>query len=185
MDSYTVNKIAGAVFWSLLVIVGTKVLIEELSIPKHPEKPGYEIVLPDEKKAGQGDAKTQNASTATTTVSLGDMLSAGDAKRGAKVAKKCAGCHTFDKGGAKRVGPNLWGIVGHKIAGTEGFSYSPAMKKKDGNWTFAELKCFLENPKKCVPGTKMSYRGVRKPAQLADLLVYLNAQSDSPVELPK
>ena len=182
MFSYTSNKIAGAVFWSLLVIVGTKVLIEEVSIPKHPEKPGYEIILPDEKSGGHGGAKTPDAGKAT--LSLGEMLRAGDVERGKKVAKKCAGCHTFEQGGAKRTGPNIWGIVNRAIAGNDGFRYSPALKKKGGNWTFAELQCFLENPKKCVPGTKMSFRGVRKSGQLADLLVYLNNQSASPAALP-
>ncbi len=182
MDSYTINKIAGAVLWSLLVIVGTKVLIEELSVPKHPEKPGYEIVLPDEKSSVTSVAKKPGDGEGVQT--LGAMLKAGDAVRGKKVAKKCAGCHTFDNGGANRIGPNIWGIVNQKIAGVSGFKYSTALKNKDGTWTFAELKCFLENPKKCIPGTKMSFRGVRKPGQLADLLVYLNKQSNSPAALP-
>jgi len=187
MSSYNLNKIAGAVLWSALVIVGSKVLIEEISIPKHPEKPGYVVDIPGAKPADKGHEKqagTEKPAAAVEEVSLGSLLRSGDAGRGAKVAKRCAGCHTFNKGGALRSGPNLFGIVDRDIAGVGGFNYSPALKGKGGKWTFSDLKCFLENPKACVPGTKMSFRGLKKPGQLADLIVYLNGQSDSPAGLP-
>jgi len=198
MTSYNINKLAGAILWSALVIVGSKVLIEEISIPKHPEKPGYVVEIPGAKpadkghgeqastaKPGAGGSATAKPDAATEKVTLGSLLRSGDAGRGAKVAKRCAGCHTFNKGGALRSGPNLFGIVDRAIAGVGGFNYSPALKGKGGKWTFADLKCFLENPKACVPGTKMSFRGLKKPGQLADLIVYLNGQSDSPAGLPK
>ena len=187
MNSFTFNKIAGAVLWSALVIVGSKVLIEELSIPKHPEKPGYVVEIPGEKVAAKpaatpaaGAKPAANAQVA----SLGAMLKTGDVARGAKVAKRCAGCHTFVKGGKQRSGPNLFGTVNRAVASVAGFNYSPALKGKGGKWTFADLKCFFENPKACVPGTKMSFRGLKKPGQVADLLVYLNSMSDAPAKLP-
>ena len=180
MNSYNVNKIAGAVLWSALVIVGSKVLIEEISIPKHPEKPGYVVEIPGEKLAAkpadtghgnQAEASKPEASKPIETAAVADEP--GNAAKGAKVAKKCGGCHTFKKGGATRVGPNLWGIVNRKVASMDGARYSDALKAKGGNWTLAELECFIASPKKCVPKTSMSFRGIRKPGKLADLLAYL------------
>ena len=96
-----------------------------------------------------------------------------DVGRGETSAKKCAACHTFDKGEPNRVGPNLWGVVGRPKASEAGFNYSAAMKAQKGNWTLDELDDYLANPKAMVPGTNMSFAGIprgkraRRPDRLS------------------
>ncbi|HEX3651918.1 MAG TPA: cytochrome c family protein, partial [Rhizomicrobium sp.] len=94
-------------------------------------------------------------------------------------------CHTFDKGGQNRVGPNLWGVVGRERASEQGFNYTAAMKSHPGKWTFEELDKFLTNPRQDIPGTAMTFAGIQRDNQRADVIAYLRTLSDNPVPLPK
>jgi cytochrome c len=111
------------------------------------------------------------------------LLASADPKRGESVAKVCQTCHTFEKGGPNKVGPNLWGIVGRPKV-EPGFNYSAAMKAKGGDWTIPELNDFLANPRGYIPGTAMSFAGLPRPQQRADVIDYLNTLSDNPKPLP-
>lgn len=111
-------------------------------------------------------------------------MAGADPKAGKKVAGKCVSCHTLNKGGANRVGPNLYGIAGRKPGSHPGFSYSSGMKGKGGTWTLEGLYGFLKDPSKTVPGTKMTYR-LGKWQQRRDLIAYLASLGDKPVPLPK
>lgn len=105
-----------------------------------------------------------------------DLIASADVAEGEKKAKVCAACHTFDNGGAARVGPNLFGVVGGKHAHMAGFAYSDAMKAKAGDaWTRDALNEFLWNPKKAIPGTKMVFAGMKKPEDRAALVKYLES----------
>lgn len=121
------------------------------------------------------------------SVSIGEMLASGNADKGAKVAKKCLACHSFDKGGKNKVGPNLYGIVGKNVGVTKGFKYSKAMKNyagKNKNWEYANLVTFLKKPKKAVPKTKMAFAGLKKDKDLSNLIAYLRTNAETPVPLP-
>lgn len=111
-----------------------------------------------------------------TAEPIDELLAAADPAQGAKVSKMCAACHTFEKGGANRVGPNLSGIVGATKAASPGFAYSDALKARGGTWTVSELNEFLWNPKKTVPGTKMAFAGLKKPEDRAAVVKWLQSQ---------
>jgi cytochrome c len=112
-------------------------------------------------------------------------LASADLKRGENSAKKCQACHTFGKGEPNRVGPNLWGIVDRPKASEAGFNYSDAMKSQKGKWTPEDLDVYLTNPQKVVPGTKMTFAGLPRGKERADVIAFLNTKSDSPAPLPK
>ncbi|CAD2219463.1 Cytochrome c, putative [Angomonas deanei] len=104
-----------------------------------------------------------------------EPLPEGDATRGEKIFKgRAAQCHTATKGGANGVGPNLFGIHNRKSGSVEGYTYSKANQDSGVVWTDDVLDVYLENPKKFMPGTKMSFAGLKKPQERADLIAYLN-----------
>ena len=112
------------------------------------------------------------------------LLAGADIEKGAKVSKACAACHSFDKGGAAKTGPNLWGILGRDVASAEGFKYSKGLEAIEGSWDYDKLNAFLTKPKKFVKDTKMNYAGLKKPEQRAQIIAWLRTLSDSPVPLP-
>ena len=113
---------------------------------------------------------------------LEERLAAADADRGKKVFRKCAACHTADKGGRKKIGPNLWGIVGAPVGAGEGFRYSKAMKAFGGRWTPERLDAYLTKPRALVKGGSMSFAGLKRDRDRADVIAFLNAMSDSPAD---
>lgn len=162
-----------------------------------PPLPKPEEIKPaEEKKATEKKAEApkaaepakpaapQEAKKPEAAQPLGAILATGDAERGAKLAKtRCAACHTFDKGGANKVGPNLHGIVGRARASHEGYSYSSAMKAKGGSWTYDDLFVYLEKPSALVKGTKMTFN-LPKPQERADIIAYLRTITENPPPLP-
>lgn len=115
---------------------------------------------------------------------IGPLLASASVEGGETIFKKCKACHTVENGGANKIGPNLWNIVGTEQAAKDGFAYSDALAEKSGAWTYDALNAFLTKPKDYAPGTKMSFAGLRKATDRAAIIAYLRAQSDAPVPLP-
>lgn len=111
------------------------------------------------------------------------FLATADAAKGESLARACAACHTFEKGGAEGIGPNLWNVVNRDVASTS-FAYSEAMAAHDGSWTFEELNHFLYKPKSHIEGTKMNFIGLKNPEKRANVIAYLRSLSDNPAALP-
>ncbi|MDJ0930327.1 cytochrome c family protein [Breoghania sp.] len=184
MDSFELNKIAGAVLLSLLVIMALGVTSDIIFDSHKPEVPGYPIAVASADGAGEGAQPAEEEEQ----LSLAQMLAKADAGKGEKVAKKCVACHTFEEGGANKVGPNLWGVVGRVPAGHEGFKYSSAMiafAEEHPEWTFEQIGEFVTKPKDHIPGTAMSFAGLSKADDRADLIVYLHTLDENPKPLPE
>jgi cytochrome c len=133
---------------------------------------------------GSDQTGAQPAAAGQGEGGLGALLAAADPAAGEKDAKKCAVCHNFDQGGAAKLGPPLWGVLGRDIASVDGFKYSDALASKDGAWDYDKLDAFLTNPREWAPGTKMAFAGVKKPAERADIISFLRSLSDNPEPLP-
>ena len=170
MDSFELNKIAGAVLAALLVWFGTKMVADGVYSHHAPEKPGYVVAVA---KISDAQATGGKEKAGEQEIPIAKLLQTANADAGKKELKKCVACHSFDKGGKNKVGPKLWGVYEREIAGVDGFSYSKAMKAKGGKWTAEELSCFLKNPKKCIKGTKMVFKGYKNAQKRADLIKYL------------
>lgn len=104
------------------------------------------------------------------------LIATADIAKGEKLSKACAACHSFDKGGPHKVGPNLYGVVGAPMGGKGGFSYSTGLAGYGQNWGYDELNHFLWKPKKLISGTKMNYAGLKKPADRAAMIAWLKTQ---------
>ncbi|EJF91281.1 c-type cytochrome [Bartonella tamiae] len=122
----------------------------------------------------------------TTEIALSTRLKKGDIKKGAQLFGQCGTCHSGAKDGSNRVGPPLWDIVNRPFAFIQNFSYSRAMRDNaDKHWNFATLDTYLRAPRKMIPGTIMTFPGIKNDQDRADLLLYLRMLSDSPVDLPQ
>ncbi len=178
-DALLLNKVAGGVLAAGLIAMGLGTLSHALYNPETLEQNAYTIA-----EGGETTASAAPAAVEEVVVVIADMLGTADIAKGAKLTKKCASCHTFDDGGADKLGPNLYNIIGDTIGGQSSYSYSSAMAAKGGNWGFEELSQFLTKPKDYVSGTKMQFAGLKKPADRANLIAYLRTLSANPVPLP-
>lgn len=179
MDAFEFNKFAAAILLALLVIFGGKTMSNIVFKAHKPEKPGYEIEVADAPDHGADKA------AGAPQVPFANLLAKASAEKGKGVAKKCAACHTFNKGGANKIGPNLYGTLGRALGSAGGFAYSGALKAKGGTWDYEALNQFLASPKAYIKGTKMAFAGVKKDDQRADLILYMREQGDNKPPLPE
>lgn len=180
MDSFEINKIAGAVLGTLLFAMAVGVLSDAIFANHPPEEPGYAIAIPD------AEHPEGSAPAAPAAVPLPVLLADASVSAGESGVRPCQACHTFDKGGAAKVGPNLYGVVGAKVLNHPDFNYSSGMKEwgADKTWTFENLDHFIKDPRGTVKGTAMSFAGIKNDKKRADVIVYLRSLSDDPVPLP-
>ena len=180
MDSFELNKIIGAVLGTLLFVMGVGFVAEAIYHPIEGRGPGYALPEPEVAEGGE-------AAPAEAEVPLGVLLAAADPAKGATAVKKCAGCHNFGEGEGNKQGPALYDVVGRPEGGHEGFAYSEGMLAHNAagdTWTYENLNAFLTKPSAYVPGTKMSFAGVRTAEERADILAYLQTLSATPVPFP-
>jgi len=182
MDSFELNKIAGGVLSALLFMFGVPELYA--MVKGHGSQAtnmGFTLPMPKDTGAKGGGAP---AADAFSYAKVAAALPAASADSGKESFKACAQCHTVEKGGANKLGPNLYGIVDRDIGKFAGFTYSPAVAEKGGKWTWEHLTEYLHDPRGYIPGNRMSYAGVKDVAEMADLLAYLRTVGDAPAALP-
>ena len=179
MDSFEVNKIIAAVLLVALLVIGIGKIADVVFFVEKPEKSGYKVELPDLENSSQSvkAAKVEE-------IDISALLALGTIEHGEKVFKKCTACHVVNKGGANKIGPVLYGVLGRKVAAISDYKYSKAMASYDKNWTFEEMNGYLRKPQSYIKGTKMAFAGLRKEKDRASVILYLNQNSDNPLPLP-
>lgn len=176
------NKIFAAILFAGIVAYLAWFVSDELIHPHVPEKAVIEIDTSALEAANAG-----GAAAPTGPEPILAMLEGADAAKGEALAKACLACHGFEKGGPNKVGPNLYGIVNNAKAHKADFAYSDTIKEmaaKGDHWTYQNLNAFLYKPSGYAPGTKMSFPGLKKAQDRANVIAYLRTVADAPAAMP-
>lgn len=166
MDNRT-NIVFMMTLGAAIVALGGSIVSGEVFGGERPEKMGYVV---------EGVEALAGSEAVAAPVAIATLLPTADVAKGAQVFAKCASCHSVDNGGANGIGPNLWGTLGEEIGhGKAGYSFSDALAGKGGKWDFENMNAWLASPKAFAPGTKMSFAGLSKPEDRANVIAYLNS----------
>jgi len=183
MGSLFFNKLAAALLAIALVVLGLTTLGDSLFHVEQPEEYGYPVDLAALEGAhGGGEEEVEGP------VDFGLLLASADISAGERVARRCASCHTFDSGMADGTGPHLYGVLGRAVAAVDGFNYSGAMQEyatTTPDWHYENLYNFLENPRRYIPGTAMSFAGLRDQEDRINLIAYIHEQGSSDMPFPE
>ena len=181
METMKTTMYAGAFLAVAVLAMTMSIISDALFHAEVPETFGYEIA------EAEGSAPAEAGGEKEAIASIAPLLASADAAAGETVFKKCAACHNAVDGGANKVGPNLWGILGALPGAHADFKYSSSMVaygETGEPWGFESLNKFLLKPKDYIKGTSMGFAGLSKEADRANLLAYLNQQTGSPLALP-
>ena len=174
------NKIIVSIALAVILVLGINKITDVIFYVEKPEKSAYQVA----------SIATDDNSTTTeiNSVSSGSgdimaMFASTSAAEGAKVFKKCAACHSINEGGSNKIGPALWGVLGRSVGSVPDYKYSKAMAAYGKNWSFEEMNGFLIKPKDWIKGTKMSFAGLKKAEDRAAVILYMNDNTTSPLQL--
>ena len=174
------NKIIVSIALAVILVLGINKITDVIFYVEKPEKSAYQVA----------SIATDDNSTTTeiNSVSSGSgdimaMFASTSAAEGAKVFKKCAACHSINEGGSNKIGPALWGVLGRSVGSVPDYKYSKAMAAYGKNWSFEEMNGFLIKPKDWIKGTKMSFAGLKKAEDRAAVILYMNENTNSPLQL--
>ena len=176
MDSFEINKIVAAVLVVFLVVFGIGKVSD---IIFHVEKPNVSAY-----KVEFAEVDASKTSSTVQTVDIAALLALGTVEHGKKVFKKCSACHSIKKGGRNNIGPALYSVLGRNMGALENYKYSKALIAFGKDWTFEEMNNFLIKPTSYIKGTKMAFAGLKKEKDRASVILYMNENSDSPLDLP-
>ena len=179
MDSFELNKVIAAILMVALLVIGLGKIADSVFHVKQPKNLGYQVEIESELASSvSGVAET------VEKIDIMAIMAQGDIASGEKIFKKCAACHSINKGGKNKIGPALYNVVGRTVGSVDDYKYSKTLASYGKEWTFEELNGFLTKPSSYLKGTKMSYAGLRKEKDRASVIKYLNQNSDSPKLLP-
>ena len=173
------NKIAVSIILALILIVGINKLSDALYYVKKPEKSAYQV----ESVVADTSSTVEKDSAGLASANIIALFASTNATEGEKVFKKCTACHSISQGGANKIGPALWGVLGRKAGTVSDYKYSKAMAAHAKPWSFEEMNSFLIKPKDWVKGTKMSFVGLKNAKDRAAVILYMNENTDNPLPL--
>jgi len=179
MDSFELNKIIAAILMVALLVIGLGKIADSVFHVEKPKNPGYQVEV-----ESQLTSNSSQTVEVEEKVDIATIMSLGDAESGEIIFKKCAACHSINKGGKNKIGPALYNVVGRAVGSVDDYKYSKTLASYGKDWTLEELNGYLQKPASYLKGTKMSFAGLRKEKDRASVIKYLNQNSDSPKPLP-
>jgi len=174
------NKIIVSVVLAIILVLGINKIADSIFYVEKPEKSAYQVANVTQASDTTSSEISSENSASGNIMALFASVSASD---GEKIFKKCAACHSITKGGANKIGPALWGVIGRKAGSISDYKYSKAMSAYGKSWSFEEMNGFLTKPKEWVKGTKMAFAGLKNENERASIILYMNSNSDSPLQI--
>ena len=174
------NKIIVSIIFAIILVIGINKIANVIYYVEKPEKSAYQV---DSVTTAASSSSAETSSDNSESGNIMALFASVSASEGEKVFKKCAACHSIAQGGGNKIGPALWGVLGRKAGSISGYKYSKAMVAYGKPWSFEEMDRFLTKPKEWVKGTKMSFAGLKNPKERAAIILYMNANTDSPLPL--
>jgi cytochrome c len=174
------NKIIVSILLAIILMFGINKIADVIYYVEKPEKPAYQV----DAVITVASADTNEASSeGSASGNIMALFTSTNATDGAKIFKKCAACHSIAEGGANKIGPALWGVLGRKAGSVANYKYSKAMAAYGKPWSFEEMNGFLIKPKDWIKGTKMSFAGLKNAKDRAAVILYMNENTNSPLPL--
>ncbi len=175
------NKIIVSIVLAIILIFGINIIADTIFFVEKPEKSAYQVAsVTSESGKTSSDTNLENSSGSQNIMAIFASTSAAE---GEKVFKKCTACHSIAKGGANKIGPALWGVLGRKAGSVPEYKYSKALVAHGKSWSFEEMNGFLIKPKDWIKGTKMSFAGLKNEKDRAAVILYMNKNTDNPLPL--
>ena len=174
------NKIIVSIFLAIILVLGINKITDVIYYVEKPEKSAYQV---ESVTTVASNTSTETSSASSESVNIMALFASTSALEGAKVFKKCLACHSIAEGGANKIGPALWGVLGRTAGSVSNYKYSKAMAAYGKSWSFEEMNGFLIKPKDWIKGTKMSFAGLKKAEDRAAVILYMNENTNSPLPL--
>ena len=171
------NKIIVSIILVIILVLGINKITDTIFYVEKPEKSAYQVATVTTA------ASTASAETSSGTGDILAIFASTSAAEGAKVFKQCLACHSIAEGGKNKIGPALWGVIGRKAGSVPDYKYSKALAGYGKNWSFEEMNGFLIKPKDWIKGTKMAFAGLKKAEDRAAVILYMNENTNSPLQL--
>ena len=171
------NKIIVSLILAVVLIVAINKFADIIFYVEKPKESAYQVAS----VSNSAEEKTSTSSSMTGSEDIIALLVSVSVEDGEKVFKKCAACHSISKGGANKIGPALWGVLGRTAGSISDYKYSKAMAAYGKPWSFEEMNGFLIKPKDWIKGTKMSFAGLKNAKERAAVILYMNENSNNPL----